>query len=120
MVYDRARMEYHFGHLEGGETPTTSVQKLRQRWAGCKVQVARIRIGGSLVSRSCAPYLAVLSVQTALYLVQTALFCRTGVWSQTAAPHVLPCSLQLKLYVCTSLDFKTELQGCKSFLNILI
>ena len=22
MVYDRARMEYHFGHLEGGETPT--------------------------------------------------------------------------------------------------
>ena len=98
MVYDRARMEYHFGHLEGGETPTTNVQKLRQRWAGCKVQVAGIRIGGSLVSRSCAPYLAVLSVQTALYLVQTALFCRTGVWSQIAAPHVLPCSSNVCLY----------------------
>ena len=96
MMYYRVRMENDLGQLEGGETPTTtSVQKLRQRWAGCKVQVARIRFGGSLVSRSCAPYLAVLSVQTALYLVQTALFCRTGVWSQTAAPHVLPCSLQL-------------------------
>ena len=108
--YDRARMEYHLGQLEGGETPTTSVQKLRQRWAGCKVQVGGIRIGGSLVSRSCALYLAVLSVQTALYLVQTALFCKTGVWSQTAALHVLPCSLQLK---CMFVPVYISKQNCK-------
>ena len=99
MVYDRVRMENDLGQLEGGETPTTSVQKLRQRWAGCKVQVGGIRIGGSLVSRSCTvgPDCTVLGPDCTV--LQD--------WS-LEPDRCTPCpSLQsaAQMYVCTSLYF---------------